>query len=106
MSTPAKPARIHLLPAKEAPYVVVVRRKPSHTFHVIRINTRSGGIEHGSWFRGKLYAMRSDVSFDGQWMVYLAKGAKGKDWNGVCQVPFLKTVLEGENLGTWYGGGY
>ena|SRR5437762_157245 len=99
-------ARIHLLPAKEAPYVVIVRRKPSKTFHIIRWNTEKDEFEHGSWFRGKLYPMRSDVSFDGQWMVYLAMGDGGNTWNGCCRLPFLKTYLEGENFGTWNGGGY
>jgi hypothetical protein len=100
------PARIHLLPAKGSPYVAVIRRKPSKIFHIIRWNTQKDILEYGSWFKGKLYPKRCDISFDGQWMVYLAMGAKGNTWNGVCQLPWLKTYLEGENLGTWFGGGY
>ena len=103
---PAAPARIHLLPARKSPYVVVLRRKPSQCFHVVRWNTDTDELEYGSWFTGKLYPLRCDVSFDGQWMVYLALGASGETWNGVCRLPFLKTVAEGSNLGTWYGGGY
>jgi hypothetical protein len=99
-------ARIHLLPAKEAPYVVIVWRKPSKTFHIIRWNTETDELEHGSWFSGRLYEHRSDVSFDGQWMVYMAMGAKGIVWNGCCKLPFLKTFLEGDSFGTWNGGGY
>jgi len=99
-------ARLHLLPAKEAPYVVIVRRKPSKTFHIVRWNTKTDTFEHGSWFNGKLYPMRCDVSFDGHWMVYLAMGDDGNVWNGCCQVPYLKTYLEGDNIGTWNGGGY
>jgi hypothetical protein len=64
--TPADPARIHLLPAKGAACVVVIRRKPSKCFHVIRWNTRTDELEHGSWFHGKLYPKRCDVSFDGE----------------------------------------
>jgi hypothetical protein len=100
------PARIHLLPAKEAPVVVVIRRKPSRLFHVIRINTETGSYEQGAWFTGKLYAMRCDVSFDGNWFVYLALGAKGQTWNGISMLPRLACVAESENLGTWFGGGY
>lgn len=99
-------ARIFLLPAKTSPYVIVIRRQPSKLFHVIRWNTSDNRLEHGSWFRGKLYPNRCDVSFDGQWMVYLAMGSKGETWNGVCRLPFLRTYLEAENLGTWNGGGY
>lgn len=100
------PARIHLLPAKTAPYVIVIRRKPTKWFHVMRWNTSTDEIEHGSWFNGHLYAKRSDVSFDGQWMVYLAMGSTGKTWNGVCRLPFLKTAVDVPGNGTWYGGGY
>lgn len=99
-------ARIHLLPAKAAPYVVILRRKPSKTFHVIRWNTETDTLEQGSWFNGHLYVTRCDVSFDGQWMVYLARGASGTTWNGVCRLPFLKTHLEVEAPDTWGGGGY
>lgn len=95
-------ARIHLLPAKQAPVVAIIRRKPSKVFHVMRWNTETDEIEHGSWFRGKLYPLRSDVSFDGNWMVYLAMGASGNTWNGLCRLPWLKTVC----VGTWNGGGY
>ena len=102
---PAVPARIHLLPARAEPCAVVIRRKPSRCFHVIRWDTRGDRLEHGSWFEGKLYAKRCDVSFDGRWMVYLAMGASGETWNGICHPPFLRTVAEGENMGAWFGGG-
>jgi hypothetical protein len=100
------PARIHLLPSKGSPYVAVIRRKPSKVFHIIRWNTKDDSLEYGSWFKGKLYPKRCDISFDGQWMVYLAMGSKGNTWNGVCQLPRLKTYLEAGNYGTWFGGGY
>ena len=105
--TPAQPARIHLLPAAKAPVVVVIRRKPSKLFHIIRVDTVTGKAEHGAWFNGKLYPGRCDVSFDGNWMVYLAMGGRGKTWSAICKLPRLTAAAEGgENLGTWYGGGY
>jgi len=63
-------------------------------------------VEEGSWFRGKLYALRCDVSFDGKHMVYLAMGSRGNTWNGVCRLPWLATQTEAENMGAWFGGGY
>jgi len=104
--SPANPARIHLLPSKGSPYVLVIRRKPSKRFHVIRWNTNTNALEHGSWFNGKLYPKRCDISFDGQWMIYLAMGATGETWNGISRAPFLRAVAESSNTGTWYGGGY
>jgi hypothetical protein len=103
-STPP-PARIHLLPAKEAPVVIVIRRKPSRRFHILRWNTETDEVESGSWFTGRIYEMRSDVSFDGEWMIYLAMGATGETWTGICQPPFLRTTVHWENQGTWHGGG-
>ena len=100
------PAGIHLLPAKGSPYVAVIRRKPSKVFHIIRWNTQDDCLEYGSWFNGKLYPQRCDISFDGKWMVYLAMGGRGNTWNGVCLLPRLKTYLESDNIGTWFGGGY
>jgi len=102
----APPARIHLLPAKESPYVVIIRRKPSKTYHIIRWNVEQDEFEHGSWFTGHIYVWRSDVSFDGKWMVYMARGAGGAIWNGVCLLPYLKTYLEADAPDTWGGGGY
>ncbi|HXT99713.1 MAG TPA: hypothetical protein VN903_01885 [Polyangia bacterium] len=105
--TPAQPARIHLLPAVEAPVVVVVRRKPSKLFHIIRVNTVTGAAEHGAWFSGQLYPMRCDVSFDGNWFVFLAMGSGGRTWNAVSQLPTLKAIGGGTtNVGTYFGGGY
>lgn len=107
MSVPEPvPARLHLLRAHDAPVIAVIRRGPSKLFHVIKWNTETDELEYGSWFHGKLYPMRCDLSFDGKWMVYLAMGASGETWNACCQLPFLKTHLEGENNGTWNGGGF
>lgn len=106
MSKKPEPARIHLLPAKSASRVVIIRRKPSKLFHIILWNTKKNTLEAGSWFKGKLYPMRCDVSPDGKWMVYLAMGSSGETWNGVCKAPWLKTIAESENMGTWFGGGY
>jgi hypothetical protein len=92
--------------AKQVPTVVILQRKRAKLFHVLTISGRQRAVEHGSWFRGKLYPLRCDVSFDGRYMVYLAMGSGGNSWNGVCQLPWLTTLTEAENMGTWFGGGY
>jgi hypothetical protein len=99
-------SRIHLLVARKAPSVVILQRKRAKLFHVVVVDTRKHRVEEGSWFRGKLYVMRCDVSFDGEYMVYLAMGSGGDTWNGVCRLPWLTTLTEAENIGTWNGGGY
>jgi hypothetical protein len=39
-------------------------------------------------------------------MVYLAMGSRGQTWNGICNPPWLRTVADVPNLGTWAGGGF
>lgn len=102
-------SRIHLLAAKEAPIVVILQRKRAKLFHIITVDTERHWVKEGSWFRGRLYEMKSDVSFDGKFMVYLAIG-KGRgqftSWSGVCRLPWLKTLVETETSGSNWGGGY
>lgn len=100
------PSRLFLLPAKNVPLVAVIRRKPSKCFHIMLWNTLKNTLEHGSWFRGTLYPMRCDLSFDGNWMVYFAMTKPGIAWNGICHPPFLKTIAEDHQMDTAYGGGY
>lgn len=99
-------SRIHLLPAKQSPRIVVLQRKRAKLFHVITIDTERNTVEEGSWFRGKLYAMRCDVSFDGKYMIYMAMGANGRVWQGLCRLPWLTTLAHVECDSTWFGGGY
>ena len=102
-STPHR-SRIHLLAAREAPIVVVLQRRRAKLFHVIAVGTEKHWVNEGSWFRGVLYAMDSDVSFDGRFMVYRARGMSGDTWTGVCRLPWLKTLVHVETPIT--GGGY
>jgi hypothetical protein len=104
MALSAHPSRIHLLAARQAPIVVILQRKRAKLFHVITVDTETHLVSEGSWFRGVLYAMYSDVSFDGQFMVYLARGSTGGTWSGVCRLPRLKTLVHVESPLT--GGGY
>jgi hypothetical protein len=97
-------SRIHLLAAREAPIIVILQRKRAKLFHVITVHTEKHWIGEGSWFRGVLYALDSDVSFDGKFMVYRARGANDQTWSGVCRVPWLKTLVHVETPIT--GGGY
>ncbi|MEM1213754.1 MAG: hypothetical protein AAGI68_15810 [Planctomycetota bacterium] len=104
--TPRDTARVHLLPAFKAPICVVIVRRTSKRFHILKWDLRTNKLMPGSWFTGTIYSKRCDVSWDGQWMVYLALGADAnKSWNGLCRPPWLKTMLHSPNSGTWAGGG-
>ncbi len=103
---PTSRARMHILRAHGAPKAVIIRRKPSKRVHIILWDTVSDELEHGSWFNGRIYAERCDLSWDGSWMVYLAMGSGGETWNGICKPPWLRTVADVPNMGTWAGGGF
>jgi hypothetical protein len=102
-------SRLHLLAAKEAPIVVILQRKRAKLFHIITVDTEKHWVKEGSWFRGRLYEMKCDVSFDGEFMVYLAIGkgsGKFTSWSGLCRLPWLKALVESETPGSNWGGGY
>ncbi|RYG35613.1 hypothetical protein EON81_12240 [bacterium] len=105
----SKPPRLHLLPAMRAPRCVVIARVRAKVWHILEWDLRSGVLEAGSWFRGSFYPMRCDVSWDGKYMVYLAtnfaRPYEEATWNGVCQPPWLRTVVHRPNIGAWNGGG-
>lgn len=105
MAKGTPPPRLHIMTARTEPVAVILRRGPSDWFHVLRYRTDTDEVEHGSWFRGRIYQFRCDVSDDGHYMVYLAMGDKGETWNGVCVPPYLKCLAQWETFGTWFGGG-
>ncbi len=100
--TPAPHARIWLIPARDKPLVVIVRRKPSNQFHIMLWNTVTGDVQHGSWFTGRLYEDRFALSPDGQWLSYFAMGANGACWTGICSPPLLKTLCHWDSGTTWF----
>jgi hypothetical protein len=99
-------SRIHPLAAKEAPVVVILQRKRSKLFHIITVNTEKHLVTEGSWFSGRIHEMKCDVSFDDEFLVYLAIGRKYTAWSGLCRLPWLTTLVESENPGINWGGGY
>lgn len=79
--------------------VVVVYGTSARMFHIMRLDTRSNEIEHGSWFRGRFYSM--SLSPSGKWLAYHAMGAKGKNWAAVCEAPWLTAHVHIDFKDTW-----
>lgn len=106
MTRPPAP-RIHLLCARDAPEVVVLARGPAKVWRVFRWQTRRNVLEAGSTFYGRIYELRSDLSPDGRWMVYMGLGRKAHHaWTGLCQSPWLKTTFHRDMMSTHCGGGW
>jgi hypothetical protein len=104
LQAPVK-SRVHLLAARQAPVLVILQRKRAKLFHVVVIHTTTLKVSEGSWFQGKLHVLRSDVSYDGRHMVYMATGHRGVTWSGVCRLPWLTTLIDQQYVGSG-GGGY
>ena len=97
--------------ARNAPLGVIFRRGPSKWTQVIRWNTDDDSFEYGSWFRGKIFVERSDVSPDGSKLIYFATKYTNRDldfpceWTGLSRLPWLTALCAWPNLDTHYGGG-
>ena len=104
---PVPPPRLHLLVAREAPCILIIRRGPSRVFHLIAWNTETDEMEPGSWFRGRLYVHRCDLSFDGRWFVYFAFGPTRElySWVAISQPPWLRAEVLWPKEDCWRGGG-
>lgn len=68
--TPQPTARMHIIMAREAPVGIIFRRGPSRWVHLAKWNTATDTFEHGQWFHGRIYPRRSDLSPNGQLLVY------------------------------------
>ena len=106
------PPRLSVLLASEAPVGVVLRRGPTKLFRVVMWNRTNDRFKPGPWFRGHLYADRSDISPDGRHLIYFARAGvawavpetKGT-WTAISELPSLKaTALWGQG-DAWGGGG-
>jgi hypothetical protein len=99
--------RLHLLVARAAPRILIIRRGPTRVYHLALWHTDTDTVEHGSWFRGQLYVHRCDLSWDGRWLVYFAMGPTREhySWTAVSRPPWVKAELFYPMGDTWNGGG-
>jgi hypothetical protein len=100
-----------VIPARQKPVALILRRGPSAWYHLIRWDTAKDQFEHGAWFRGRIYEERCDLSPDGELFLYFAlqgrrwsssyKGA----WTAVSRAPWLHALTLWPQGHTWGGGG-
>ncbi len=105
-----KPAcHLFVIPARDAPFAVILRRGPSKWCHIIRWQTERDTFEPGAWFRGRIYEERCDLSPDGNLFVYFCHGGAFREgytdsWTAVSRAPWLYALALWP-WGTTYGGG-
>jgi hypothetical protein len=105
------PPRLSVLLASETPVGVVFRRGPSKLVRVVIWNRANDSFKSGPWFKGRIFADRSDISPDGRHMIYFAMAgvawavpATGGTWTAISKLPSLQaTALWGQ--GDTRGGG-
>ena len=78
------PARLHVILAREAPKAVIFRKGPAN-----RVCTIGWDLEHdtfttGQWLKGRIYEYRSDLSPDGELLVYFAADYRRPDTIRAC----------------------
>ena len=113
MSDPTRcPPRLSVLLASEAPVGVLLRRGPTKLVRLVIWDRAKDEFKPGPWFKGRIYADRSDISPDGRRLIYFAMGglawaipATGGTWTAISELPSLKALALWRQGDTWGGGG-
>src|SRR3954465_4729128 len=107
-----RPPRLSVLLASKAPVGVILRRSPTKLVRLVIWDRANDRFKPGSWFKGRIFADRSDVSPDGRHMIYFAMGgvewaipATGGTWTAISELPSLKAAALWGQGDTWAGGG-
>ncbi len=106
--------RLSLKLASNAPIALLFRRGPTNWVQLIRWDLRTDSFDEGQWFKGRVHAELSELSEDGELVLYSARkrhgwqvrdrNGIGESWTAVSRPPFF-TALALWNNGCWDGGG-
>jgi hypothetical protein len=114
MNSDASPCRLSILLARDAPVAAVLRRGPSAWVRLSLWRTDSDIIEHGQWFRGRVYERRCDLSPDGRLFAYFARkdspripdDVGAESWIAVSRPPWFTALALWAIGSTWCAGAY
>lgn len=99
---------LYVIRAREAPVAVVFRRGPTKQVRMIRwalrVGHRPDEFQRGQWLAGRIYPERSDLSPDGNLLVYFGM-RRGHTWSAICRPPWFTPIAAWDELGTYGGGG-
>src|SRR5689334_12699101 len=95
--------------ASRAPVALILRRGPSKWVEAIRWDVRKDTFERGEWFYGRIHEERSDLSPNGELLVYHAAQygrESGKQvWTGLSRPPWFTPLALWPKDHTYHGGG-
>jgi hypothetical protein len=102
--------RLHVLLASHAPLGVVIRRGPTKRACTILWDRRRDHFRLGQWLKGRIYERRSDLSTDGEHLIFFAMNGKWESeakgaWTAISRVPYLKAIALFPKGDCWHGGG-
>ena len=72
-------ARLHVILAREAPKAVIFRRGPSGQVCTFGWDLETDTFTMAQWMKGRVYEYRSDLSPDGEFMIYFAADYRRPD---------------------------
>ena len=102
---------LFVIPARDEPVAVILRRGPSRWYHVILWDTRRDWFTHGAWFKGRIYEDKCDLSPDGRLFLYnVHSGSRVEPgfthtWTAISRPPWLHALVLWPHLSTYDGGG-
>lgn len=109
MGTPVPP-RLFVIMAAKAPVAVVIRRGPAAWTRLTLWQTQQDQFTPGTWFHGRIFADKCDLSPDGELFLYAAyQGSRFRttysdSWTAISRPPWLHALALWP-MGTTYGGG-
>lgn len=89
------PARLHVCIARQARKAIIIRRGPAKEVATIGWDMQSNTFTLGQWFRGRIFALQSDISPDGQHFIYSTwkyQHSSPEAWTAVSEFPWLKAL--------------
>lgn len=103
-------ARLHVLLASDAPIGLIIRRGPSKSVATVLWNRDTDDFHVGQWLKGRIYERRSDLSPDGQFLIYFAMNGKWLSeskgsWTAISRSPYLKAIAIFPKGDCYNGGG-
>lgn len=111
---PTTPCRLFPIFARSAPRAVIFRRGPSDWTRLILWHTDTDEFEPGQWFKGRIFFRRSDMSPDGEKLIYFARKVRKKppqdedyiySWTAISKPPYYTALALWPKGNTWHGGG-
>jgi hypothetical protein len=100
--------RIYAILARNRPFAVIFRRGPSDQVLLIGWHTADDKFEPGQWLKGRIYERRSDLSPDGNFLLYFAATYRKPlySWTAISRPPFLTALALWPKGDGWGGGGH